>query len=240
MQLETYNKKCHFFFRSKNILVIRKLTDLNKRKKCKSVKSFDFSALYTNIHHDKLKFVLNDLTNFCFKGGEKQYIKVLFKWANWVENDSQNSKVYSKADIKAEISFLLDNCYFTFAKLPFRQKIGIPRGSDPAPFMANLFLYYYENKWLKSIKSSNIALARKFSNMFRFIDDLLVVNDDDEFSKFIKNIYPPELKLTKENGNSNSTSFLDLQISIDSNRFVTSLYCKRDDDDDDDLFLWYG
>ena len=154
----------------------------------------------------------------------------------------------SKADIKAEISFLLDtflldNCYFIFGKLLFRQKIGIPREPDPAPFMANLFLYYYEKKWLKSIKSSNIALARKFSNMFRFIDDFLVVNDDVEFSKFIKNIYLPELKLTKENGNSNSTSFLDLQISIDSNRFVTSLYDKQgndDDDDDDELVLWYG
>ena len=28
------------------------------------------------------------------------------------------------------------------------QKIGIPMGSDPAPFMANLFIYY-ENRWVR-------------------------------------------------------------------------------------------
>ena len=35
--------------------------------------------------------------------------------------------------------------------------------------------------------------------MFRFIDDLLTVNDDIEFEKHIPDIYPPELKLSKEN-----------------------------------------
>ena len=51
-----------------------------------------------------------------------------------------------KASLKLVINFLLDNCFLNFGSLSFRQIIEIPMGSDPAPFMANLFLYYYDNK----------------------------------------------------------------------------------------------
>ena len=53
-------------------------------------------------------------------------------------------------------------------------------GSDPAPFFANLFLYYFESKWINDLKKQDLLLARKLSNIFRFIDDLSVVNDDDK------------------------------------------------------------
>ena len=49
--------------------------------------------------------------------------------------------------------------------------------SDPAPFFANLFLFFYESRWLKSIKNTNYWVARKFGNIFRFIDDLITVYD---------------------------------------------------------------
>ena len=66
-------------------------------------------------------------------------------------------------------------------------------GSDPAPFMANLFLYYYECKYVKEVKQKDIFTARKFRHTFRFIDDLLAVNDDGEFESCFKDIYPKEL-----------------------------------------------
>ena len=50
-------------------------------------------------------------------------------------------------------------------------------GSDPAPFMANIFLFYYEDKFMISLKFSNIARARRFSYIYRFIDDLNSIND---------------------------------------------------------------
>ena len=68
-------------------------------------------------------------------------------------------------------------------------------GSDPAPFFANLFLYRYESRWLNKMKKQNNVLARKFGRVFRFIDDLLAVNDGDEFEKYHSEIYPPELEL---------------------------------------------
>ena len=63
-------------------------------------------------------------------------------------------------------------------------------GSDPAPFFANLFLYFYESKWLRKLQRSDLRRARRFSNIFRFIDDLIAINDGEEFETCFKEIYP--------------------------------------------------
>ena len=115
-----------------------------------------------------------------------------------------------------------------FANLLFRQAIGIPMGSDPAPFMANLFLFYYENKFMKNLKVSNIAKARRFSYIYRFIDDLNSINDYGEFERCYKDIYPPELELGKENVDSSRGSFLDLDIRVEDRVFIFNQYDKRD------------
>ena len=101
-------------------------------------------------------------------------------------------------------------------------------GSDPAPFMANLFLFYFEDKWIRKTKRKDLILARKFGNVFRFIDDLAAINDSGEFEKVIQEIYPPELELKKENVNNTEASFLDLDIKIRNNKFVLGLYDKRE------------
>ena len=56
--------------------------------------------------------------------------------------------------------------------IPFCQIIGIPMGFDPASFFANLFLYFYQIKWMNKLKKNDLIKARKLSNIFRFIDDL--------------------------------------------------------------------
>ena len=53
--------------------------------------------------------------------------------------------------------------------------------SHPAPFMANLFLFYYEDKRIQKIKRKDVNQAKKFP--FRFIDDLAVINDGGDFEK---------------------------------------------------------
>ena len=126
------------------------------------------------------------------------------------------------------IKFLLDNCHFKFGNKLFRQVIGIPMGSDPAPYFANLFLYRFESRWLNRMKKENPVLARKFGRIFRYIDDLLAINDGNEFEKHYLEIYPSELELKKENTGYTETSFLELSISISNRSFSTKLYDKRD------------
>ena len=79
------------------------------------------------------------------------------------------------------MDFLINNNFFQVGYKIYRQVIGIPMGSDTATFFTNLFLFFYESRWLKSIKLTNYGFARKFGNIFRFIDDLIAINDGNEF-----------------------------------------------------------
>ena len=135
--------------------------------------------------------------------------------------------VYCKDSIKTALKFLLDNCYFQVGNLIFRQVIGIPMGSDPAPFFANLFLYHYESEWLHTLKNHDYHCARKFNHIFCFIDDLVVINDGHEFKNSYKEIYPDELELKQENNADTAATFLDLDLQIIDGKIITKLYDKR-------------
>ena len=95
----------------------------------------------------------------------------------WTKKTRSSRSSHDKDKIMKAVKYLLDNCYFKFGNRLFRQIVGIPMGSDPAPYFANLFLYRYESTWLNIIKKDNNILARKFGQIYRFIDDLLAVND---------------------------------------------------------------
>ena len=42
------------------------------------------------------------------------------------------------------IEYLIDNICIKVGSKVFRQQVGIPMGTDCAPLLANLFLFYYE------------------------------------------------------------------------------------------------
>ena len=48
------------------------------------------------------------------------------------------------------------------------------------------------------------------------------------FDKEIPNIYPKELLLKRTTEEHNRLSYLDLQITIDNGKYITTLYDKRD------------
>ena len=62
-------------------------------------------------------------------------------------------------------------------------------GTDYAPLLANLFLFYHEYKFMKAKLKQNSQVAELFSNTFRYIDDLLTLNNPT-FEQEISNIYP--------------------------------------------------
>ena len=77
--------------------------------------------------------------------------------------------------------------------------------SDTALFLASLFLFFYESN---PKKNSNYGAARKFGNIFRFIDDLIAINDGNEFENHYNEICPSELILKKENTSHRETTSL--------------------------------
>ena len=85
--------------------------------------------------------------DFCFKGGLSYGVYITSNGAFW-RKPKGDFRFYSKQDIKDVLDFVIDNAYIHVNNEIFRQIIGIPMGFNPAPFIANLFLYLYENRFM--------------------------------------------------------------------------------------------
>ena len=103
----------------------------------------------------------------------------------------------------------------------------MPNSTDCTPLLANLFLFFYEYRYMKDMLKTDIHKARKFSNTMRYIDDLLSFNNT-VFDQEIPNIYPPQLILKKTTETVDRLSYLQIQIDIINQKFMTTLYVKRD------------
>ena len=101
---------------------------------------------------------------------------------------------------------------------------------DPAPQMANLYLYYYEAKFMEMLTKENYSAAKTLNYTRRFIDDLHTLNNDGhlEENNNMGRIYPQELKLNQENQNDDKATFLDLEEQIKGACIEVKTYDKRD------------
>ena len=66
----------------------------------------------------------------------------------------------------------------------FRQWVGIPMGTDCASLLANLFLFYYEYRYMKGLIKNNIILGKRFNFTTRYIDDVLTLGLCQRFPLF--------------------------------------------------------
>ena len=140
------------------------------------------------------------------------------------------------------VNYLIDNIFVKFGTDVFRQTVGIPMGTDCAPLLADLFLHYYEYKFMERLikTKGTLYLARKFNKTFRYIDDLMSQNNP-QFGDYVSEIYPPQLVL-KETTNDlirdqspniqRPVSYLDVLFYFDKEGVLCyKLYDKRDDFD---------
>ena len=123
--------------------------------------------------------------------------------------------VFTKSLLKGTIE-LFYITFFSIENITMIRVIGIPIGSDPAPFLTNLFLVHNEAEWAKAQRKPRTINVWKINNSFRFINDFLPLNDYSTSEKHYKNIYPKELELKKENNNNSGASFLDIYIYIEN------------------------
>ena len=216
----------NFWVIQNNKPVVERINKISSKKGALSVRTFDFSTLYTKIPHDLLKNALFEIVDFVFQGGISNGIYVTDREACW-KKPSKDHRMYTKASVKHMLEFVINNAYFQVGSKIFRQIIGIPMGSDPAPFIANLFLYVYENRYMEKLKKSDLSRARNLRHIFRFIDDLISINDNDEFLRSFKEIYPAQMVLKVENQISTEATYLDLDLEIKDRIFNSRLYDKR-------------
>ena len=68
-------------------------------------------------------------------------------------------------------------------------------GTNCAPLLADLFVYSYESEFLQKLaKDKKIHEARAFNFTYRYIDDVLSINNS-RFAEFLPLIYLPELEV---------------------------------------------
>jgi hypothetical protein len=100
-------------------------------------------------------------------------------------------------------------------------------GTDCAPKVANLHLFFYELEFILNTRTSNYGLCLALRRIFRYIDDITAINDHGSFEANISNIYPASLELSKVNQIDSKADVLDVSVNINNNKFTTKLYDKR-------------
>ena len=108
--------------------------------------------------------------------------------------------------------------------------IGIPMGTNSALLLADLFLHTFEYDFMLNTLKRDMTKAIHFSNTFRYIDDLLSVNNE-QFENYISTIYPSELELKDTSTPTTEVCYLDARIKLGDNNspFHVSVYDKRED-----------
>ena len=179
--VESFHNKSKFYSNFKKCWVVQnsfpiidKLKKINLKKTAKSIATFDLSTLYTTIPHDLLINVLSEIIQFVFKSSIRNLIDFSPSSIYWTSK-GMDKRNFTKQSLIDTVSYLITKCYFTVGNRAYKKDIGIPMGIDPAPFWANLFLYHYEEKFVKKLVSSGSPRAYKYHGTSRFIDDLYVL-----------------------------------------------------------------
>lgn len=157
------------------------------------------------------------------------------------------------SEFMAVFRSLIACTFILFGPVVVRQLLGIPMGGSPAPFIANLFLGWYEYRFLSqpTITRTAVAILRQFRFSKRFLDDLSSFNNAyltrllyvTDTLHGLHGLYPRCLNLSRQQHRhlpANHLPFLDILLvtlivpvkrgrSITMvSRITTRLYDKRD------------
>jgi hypothetical protein len=106
------------------------------------------------------------------------------------------------------LELFIDNIYVVVGGQVFQQCVGISMGTNCAPLLADLFLYSCEAEFIqKLLHEKKKYLAVAFSSTFRYIDDVLSINNY-HFHSNVDSVYPNELEIKDTTECSTSTSYL--------------------------------
>jgi hypothetical protein len=174
-----------------------------------SVISYDFTTLYTKIPIDLLYEVIVKLID-------------IFVPSDFVFKCDYN--MYVIEDFLQMLRAGLDNNFIKIHNNVYQQIVGIPMGSNYSVNLANLFLFYYEYTFL-----SEYDLKDQYQYTFRYIDDLLAVNNFN-IDNDIGSIYPRCMEVECSNCPPFvEANYLDLHLYIHNDRIKVGLYDKRRD-----------
>ena len=120
------------------------------------------------------------------------------------------------------LHYLLDNIFIRFGSKLNGQIVGIPMGTNCAPLVADLFLFYERDFMLSLSYNNQTDIIEAFNSTSRYLDDLLNI-DNPYFEQMVGQIYPTEHQLNKANSSDTEAPFLDLNLPI-TNGIVSSKF----------------
>ena len=130
----------------------------------------------------------------------------------------------SKDSFRELLTRTMSESLILFDQEFYKQHDGVTMGSPLGPTLANVFLCYHEKIWLQNCPSEFKPVIYR-----RYVDDtFLLFRSKYHIEKFRNylNRQHKNIKLTSETENENSISFLDIKITRDNNKFMTSVYRK--------------
>ena len=204
-----------------------------------SLSTYDFSTLYTTLHHNLIKEKLNDLIEWTFHREDSLYLACNVRNVVFFTSEvHKNYTLWTCQKVCEALTFLLDNIYIRIGTKLLRQIVGIPMGTNCAPLVADLFLFCYERDFMMPLSVENQSeTIDAFSSTSRYLDDLLNI-ENTYFDGLISQIYPPPpphthtgLQLNKANFSDTKAAFLDLHLSIVDGFVSCKIYDKHDDFD---------
>ena len=150
-----------------------------------SVKTFDFSTLYTTLPHDKLKTRLKETIHKAFSHRNYCSKFVVFGYnSTYFSNKIQKSKTcYSEEQVISMLEFLIDNIFVSFGGILFQQVVGIPMGTNCAPLLADLFLYSYESEFLQKLVTDEKIQELAANSDKNIQADLIIMDFAKAFDK---------------------------------------------------------
>ena len=134
-----------------------------KISKVSSIKTFDFSTLYTTILHEQLKSRFSGLIRsfFICRNGSRRYVVVKYNTAFLVKDEIDSPNKYSETDIIRMVEFFIENIYVEFGGHVDQHNVGILIGTNCAPLVADLFLYSYEADFVQHLQKSKFKKFKK-------------------------------------------------------------------------------
>ncbi len=115
------------------------------------------------------------------------------------------------------LHYTMNDCFFTWDKVLYKQKRGVPMGGRLSPILAVLFM--------ESLEYSVLCSAPIVPRLFlRYVDDILIIWDESKgpYKDFLAllNAYHPAIVLTEEKEKDRNLAFLDVSITRPLNSAV--------------------
>ena len=218
-----------FWIINNNKKILNFIKDLSRKNSLRTVNTYDFTTLYTSLQQNELNEVFTKLIEIFFKINKKEHFINFYMGKPYFTN-KKTEQTISGAKLLDMIKWLINNTYFTCGTNVYKQQVGLPMGTDSAPKLANAFLFYYEYNFMIKNKYAKYNICRSLNYVCRFQDDITVINDNGNFEKSYKEIYPASLELQKVNTLPTEANVLDINIKIRSdNTGETTLFDKRTD-----------